>query len=244
MVGLIDTIRHVSLSRVVAGARLLAPPFSQSHCPRRGRLTTLPSTPCPGRGWGAPVDVRSAAMTHEDAFLQDILTQPDDDTPRRIFADWLLDHHDPVLAARGELIHVQCDLAGLAPESPRRPVLVSREKQLLEVHGREWGSAFQRLGCQCWEYRRGFVEGVGMPASAFLAHAASLMRTSPVRELKLYVCEALPADLAECPLLARLHTLDMEKNDLGNTDLERLAASPYLGGLTTLLTWANRIGDL
>ena len=33
------------------------------------------------------------------------------------------------------------------------------ERALLAEHHREWGSAFQRLGCRCWEYRRGFVEG-------------------------------------------------------------------------------------
>src|SRR4051812_3567913 len=39
---------------------------------------------------------RRQMMTHEDAFLQDILENREDDTPRRIFADWLLDQFDPV----------------------------------------------------------------------------------------------------------------------------------------------------
>src|SRR4051812_3791491 len=52
-----------------------------------------------------------SSMTHEEAFLQDIVENRDDDTPRRIFADWLLDQDDPVSLARGEFIHLQCDLA-------------------------------------------------------------------------------------------------------------------------------------
>ena len=30
-------------------------------------------------------------MTHEDVFLADILERPEEDLPRRIYADWLLD---------------------------------------------------------------------------------------------------------------------------------------------------------
>jgi uncharacterized protein (TIGR02996 family) len=182
-------------------------------------------------------------MTHEDAFLQDILENPDDDTPRRIYADWMLDHDDPVIAARGEFIHVQCALARLPAESPQAAVLLRREEQLLDAHAREWGSLFRRLSCTCWEYRRGFVEGAGMPASAFLSQAAALFRSGPVRELKLYQAGAVVHDLAGCPYLGRVRTLDLESNDLGDTDLEVLTSSPHLGELSTLLLWSNRVGD-
>jgi uncharacterized protein (TIGR02996 family) len=182
-------------------------------------------------------------MTHEDVFLQDILENRDDDTPRRIYADWLLDHDDPVIAARGEFIHVQCDLARLPPEAVRPAALVRREQQLLDAHVREWGSPFQRLGCKCWEFRRGFVEGAGMPASAFLAQGAALFRCTPVRELKLYQVGGLMAELSASPYLARLQVLDLEKNEVGDADLEALARSNGLGELASLLLWSNHVGD-
>lgn len=182
-------------------------------------------------------------MTHEDAFLDDIVTHPDDDTPRRIFADWMFDQNDPVLAARAELIHLQCDLARLPPGAARPATLVRRERYLLEQHGREWGSPFQRLGCTCWEYRRGFVEGVGMSVPALLAGARTLFQTAPIRELKLYGAAGHLAALARCPYLLRLRALDLEGNDLTDTDLKLLAGSPNLNGLTTLLLWNNRIAD-
>jgi uncharacterized protein (TIGR02996 family) len=182
-------------------------------------------------------------MTHEDAFLQDILENPEDDTPRRIYADWMLDHDDPVIAARGEFIHIQCDLAHLPAESPQAAVLLRRQDQLLETHAREWGSLYRRLGCTCWEYRRGFVEGAGMPAFAFLSQAATLFRSGPLRELKLYQAAAVVHDLAGCPYLARVRSLDLESNDLGDADLEVLTSSPHLGELSTLLLWCNRVGD-
>lgn len=182
-------------------------------------------------------------MTHEDVFLQDILDNHSSDLSRRIYADWLLDQNDPVLAARGELIHVQLDLALCPTGSPRPDALLRRERALLEQHGREWGSLYKRIGCNCWEYQRGFVEGVGVPAAAFLAHAAALFRVSPIQELKLYSAGGTLAEVAECPYLARVRILDLEKNELGDGDLEDLASSPHLGAMTTLLLWCNRIGD-
>src|SRR6478672_12482388 len=124
-------------------------------------------------------------MTQEDAFLREILENPADDAPRRVYADWLMDQGGVVNAARGEFIQIQCDLARLPP-GPRPAPLVRRERELLETHGREWGSLFGRLGCTCWEYRRGFVEGVGVAAQALLSQAAALFRAAPIDELKLY----------------------------------------------------------
>jgi uncharacterized protein (TIGR02996 family) len=184
-------------------------------------------------------------MTHEEAFLAAILEAPDDDTPRLIYADWLLDQAAvgaPTLAARGELIHVQCALAKLAPCS-RPPELQARERELLGAHHREWGSFFQRIGCHCWEYRRGFVEGVGLPTSDFLAHAPALCRATPLRHLKLYDAASAIVALAASPHLARLRELDLEHNDLGDEEALLLASSPHLGAVESLLLWSNRIGD-
>src|SRR5947207_1339627 len=182
-------------------------------------------------------------MTHEDVFLQDIIENHQDDTPRRIYADWLLDHPDPVRVARGEFIHLQCDLARCPPGPPRPEHLLERERRLLEAHAREWGSPFQRLGCVCWEYRRGFVEGVGLSASAFLSQAAVLFRSTPLHEVKLYDTAARMADLAGSAWLARVRVLDLEKNDLGDAEVALLAGSPHLAALERLHLWSNRLGD-
>lgn len=182
-------------------------------------------------------------MTHEEAFLQEILDNRDDDTVRRIYADWLMDHGDEVRAARGEFIHLQCDLARLTADAPRRAELVRRERELVLAHGREWGSPFLRLGCRCWEYRRGFVEGVGLPAQALLSQARVLFRHAPIRELKLYEASGLLHDIVTCPLLAQVRVLDLEKNELGDADLDAFTTATALSELRCLMLWANRIGD-
>ncbi len=62
-------------------------------------------------------------MAELTSFLQAILDEPLDDTPRLIFADWLQDQADSILAARGELMRVQCQLSsGREATSPRRTV--------------------------------------------------------------------------------------------------------------------------
>ena len=182
-------------------------------------------------------------MTHEEAFLTDILADRADDMARRIYADWLMDRNDPVSQARGEFIHAQCDLARIPPGDPRPAALARRERDLLQAHGREWGHVFQRLGCLCWEYRRGFVEGVGLPAPALLAQAGTLFRAAPIDEVKLYRAAGVLGAVASCPHLSRLRVLDLEKNDLGDNDLDSLAWSPHLAELRTLLLWSNQVGD-
>lgn len=181
-------------------------------------------------------------MTQEDAFLQDVLENPADDVPRRVYADWLTDQGGVVNAARGEFIQIQCDLARIEPVA-RPAELVRRERELLEAHGREWGSLYGRFGCSCWQFRRGFVEGVGIAATSLLSQAAGLFRAAPIRDLKVYGSVGLWTELAGCVYLARVHSLDLENNGLGDPDLEALCRSPNLHSLTTLLLWSNRVGD-
>src|SRR5262245_46314405 len=47
-------------------------------------------------------------MTEEDVFLLDILTRPDDDAARLVYADWLLDRDDE----RGDLVRLDWELRG------------------------------------------------------------------------------------------------------------------------------------
>jgi uncharacterized protein (TIGR02996 family) len=117
-------------------------------------------------------------MTPHDAFLRDIIANPDDDTPRLIYADWLEDQSDP----RGEFIHVQCLLADLAVEDPRRPALQARERELLARHQDQWLGPLRPL-LSGWTFRRGFLDAVSVPAATYLAHA-DIPRPATVRSLE------------------------------------------------------------
>ncbi|MFO0880521.1 MAG: TIGR02996 domain-containing protein [Gemmataceae bacterium] len=182
-------------------------------------------------------------MTYEDPFLDDILAQPDEDVPRLLFADWLLDQPGPGQVARGEFIHLQCLLARQAPGGLRPSDHLSRERAYLEEYSRTWGTPFQRLGCTCWEFRRGFVEGVALPASVLLEHHRTLFRMGPLRELRLTRCAGLVRSLAQIPQLGNVEILDLENNFLDDHAFEELFASPYLTRVRTLLLWSNRMAD-
>lgn len=101
------------------------------------------------------------------------------------------------------------------------------------------------------EFHRGFVEHVAMRASRFLEIADELFALAPIRHLTLTYCKGpehdnrrvLEAVLAS-PHLARIRSLqfpgrvlgnnEVELNHLTDADLARIAASPYLAGLTYL----------
>lgn len=90
----------------------------------------------------------------EAGLLQAILEDPDCDTPRLIYADWLDDRSDP----RGEFIRVQCELISLKRDDPRRQALRERERALLHEHEATWRSTLPP-GLSHMPFVRGFVEG-------------------------------------------------------------------------------------
>src|SRR5260221_508576 len=75
------------------------------------------------------------AETVEDAFMEDIIAHPGDDTPRLIYADWLDDHGQE---ARAEFIRVQIELTRMGDDDERSDGLRRRERELLAAHGKEW----------------------------------------------------------------------------------------------------------
>src|SRR5262245_32494521 len=118
----------------------------------------------------------------EQAFLQAIAESPDDDTPRLVFADWLDDHGDP---ARAEFIRVQIELASQPGDDTRRRALQDREEDLLRAHEDEWRARLAPVPHSTWgPFTRGFVERVEIYTQEdFLAHAAALFASAPLREL-------------------------------------------------------------
>lgn len=95
-------------------------------------------------------------MTDADALLAAVLANPDDDTPRLLYADALdedaAERGEPIPCARAEFIRVQIELARIraeyaqngastAPSAQRINGLAERERELLQG-GREWDTAF------------------------------------------------------------------------------------------------------
>jgi uncharacterized protein (TIGR02996 family) len=138
-------------------------------------------------------------MAH-DAFLRAILENPDDDTPRLVYADWLEERDDP----RGEFIRVQCRLARTGGDDPLRPGLEAREQDLLARHGEEWVGSL-RPWLTGWVFRRGFLVRVRVTVTVYLEHADALLGLAPAclveldltqGEIPLAVIELVPESVA------------------------------------------------
>jgi uncharacterized protein (TIGR02996 family) len=115
-------------------------------------------------------------MTYDDAFLQAILDNPDDDAPRLIYADWIEEHGDP----RGEFMRIQCQLAAMSAEDPRRRRLERHEHDLLACHQDRWLGELRPL-LSAWTFHRGFLNVISVPAAIYLQreaipHPASVRR--------------------------------------------------------------------
>lgn len=144
-------------------------------------------------------------MTDRAAMIAAVLANPDDDTPRLVFADWCDDNGEP---ERAEFLRVQVELARTGeascwteempfgtqctdPECPWavREQLRERERDLLDRHRLSWldgplmGMESQTAG-EAVQFIRGFVESVTCPAADWLAHADAILAEHPVRRVR------------------------------------------------------------
>jgi uncharacterized protein (TIGR02996 family) len=137
-------------------------------------------------------------VTHTDTgsqLLAAIVANPDEDTPRLVYADWLDENG---LADRAEFIRVACRIIRLRPEAKRTnrtsaervelAALEMRASDLLNTSIVEWLPLSGWVICPEWEpagnmypdqrwafIGRGFIESVTCTAADFLAHADVLL---------------------------------------------------------------------
>ncbi|MBA2540602.1 MAG: TIGR02996 domain-containing protein [Deltaproteobacteria bacterium] len=95
---------------------------------------------------GIGVGKLSRGSKNLEALLEAIHDNPDDDAPRLVYADALLERGDP----RGEFISLQ-----LRPELDRDAK--KREKELLTVYGKQWLGDLAPVVMAGYEFARGFL---------------------------------------------------------------------------------------
>lgn len=180
----------------------------------------------------------AAIATTPEALLAEIIAHPEDETLRRAFAEAVA----PLDAPRAELIRLQLALRDQR-KSGATPGLHSldRERALIAANGRVWAG---RIGELVWRYQflRGFVEHITLTASEFLARAADIYRIAPVRHVTLSAARPQIARLAASPYVARLISLDLTDNKLGDEAIKTLAASGHIKQLRLLRLGKNELG--
>ncbi len=144
-----------------------------------------------------------------EPLLRTIFANPDEQTPRLLYADWLDQHGDP---GRAELIRIQClQYYGRPnPEQSRR--LTDRAQGLLAEHQDSWLSPAEEVVCKVdIQWRRGFPESVMGPG----------------------LTETDLEQLARLPGISRLGLIRARLRDEG---LKLLARFPALEHLSLTLT--------
>jgi uncharacterized protein (TIGR02996 family) len=123
-------------------------------------------------------------MNDGDALLAAILANPDDDTPRLVYADWLQENGQP---ERAEFIRLQLQLLNAyTPEDD------ARQDGLLDKHLEEWTAHLPTSpedgpwGPRWeWDFVRGMPERLSCDAEAYFEHRERLTSATTIRELVL-----------------------------------------------------------
>jgi uncharacterized protein (TIGR02996 family) len=184
-------------------------------------------------------------MSDEKALLAAILANPDEDTPRLVYADWLQEHGDASGLARAEFIRLQIEAAQLPEDDRRRAALTKRYRELARHHQTTWKREFnENHGGKhlVGEFQRGFITrltGVDSDIAAYFPLAAS---AHPIQEIfteaEIDNDPGMFGPVATCPALAKVRRIKYTR--LPAAVAQTLFSSPHLTGLRVLrLQWCT-----
>jgi uncharacterized protein (TIGR02996 family) len=172
-------------------------------------------------------------MSRLDELYQEVLEHPDRDGPRRRYAEYLEQQGDEL----GEYIRLALDKDRhrlRAQDHARALDLKAALDDRLGAPLRPWIVTFQ--------LDRGLVALVKMDARTFIEHGSDVFARAPIQHLDLVETKPVFAELMQSPVLARVQTLTLTKNGLGDKEAELLAACPHFRNLLSLDVWGNKIG--
>ena len=167
----------------------------------------------------------------EGSFLADIVANIDDDTPRLVYADWLMENgHDD----RAEFIRVQIERARLPAWDGAQVALRLREQALLAQHGETWLAEMPKVEGAKWEgFRRGIVAEVSFASfEAMRTNAAACRAVAPVEAVTVRWPRRREGKNAAAPI-AELRELSLTGRP-EHDEIVRLADSPQLATLRVL----------
>jgi uncharacterized protein (TIGR02996 family) len=121
-----------------------------------------------------------------EAFLKTIIENPQDDTPRLVFADWLEEHGEHGEPERAEFIRLQCGLY----HTDRH----SREDELKRKWGIRWvhEDIGRQVGGRRSSFARGLLLTLQVSGAALLATRGQVFRRAPLLNLTVTAPELHP----------------------------------------------------
>lgn len=172
------------------------------------------------------------------ALLKAIDAEPDDDTARLVYADWLADNGQP---ERGEFIRLQCEHAKCL-RAGKLFAHDEREQELLSAHGDVWQAEYPVIRGVKWSgFWRGFPGITVRAPSALMKNANAIWEAAPVESVVVESLYKTAIGLAACPYLSRVRVLEVRSHRSADPDgaLSRVLESPELSGLWWLAFLGN-----
>lgn len=148
-------------------------------------------------------------MSTEAELIAAIAANLDDDGPRQVFADWLVEQGD----ARGELVHLQLAQAQLPPGDERAKEAGKRIAALLEEHGARWLGRLLELRKReiAFAFHRGVIGEVRSRAAILGKNATQILAAAPLLTRVVVATSRTDNDLSALgPLTARARELELE----------------------------------
>jgi len=190
-------------------------------------------------------------MNLEKTFIAAIAVAPEDDTPRLVFADWLEENGQP---ARAELIRLQCllepdrdrfdgDFTALHKRVDRLLHYSEPGHQAIKDQELRWFETVSGLSYASVplapEWRRGFVETVGVHAANLVRHGRDIRRRYPLlRKFVVFALNGWGEQLAACKWLDGIRELELACW-YSDDDARAMAESPHLQSVERLVCWAG-----
>ncbi len=169
-----------------------------------------------------------------DALRRAILAQPDDDTLRLVYADWLDENAKPERAA---FVRAQVWAAQAEPFSPDARKHFSAADRIPKTQKDEWAKTVRQRVLE-WRFGRGFIEHAAVDIATFPRDAATLFAAEPIQSLRpVRFATAGPVSLKmffQTPELERVTRLDFSDLRLEGAEHPQLTECPHLGALTDL----------
>jgi uncharacterized protein (TIGR02996 family) len=182
-------------------------------------------------------------VTDGEALRRAIVENPDEDTHRLVYADWLDENRQPDRAA---FIRAQIEAARAEPFSPQARAAKGKADELFRKNRAAWTTSIRDKVHDFW-FKRGFVTGVQAEASEFSRVAPPLFEAEPLQELTLcrspdheYWASVEP--VFEMPQLRRLRKLAIAPRlELLYDEYGAITKSQHLDALTDLSLRDNPI---
>jgi uncharacterized protein (TIGR02996 family) len=193
----------------------------------------------PSAGTERPRWAAVASADDQNQLLRAICDDPDDDTARLVYADWLDEHDDPT---RAEFVRLQCRLAERTQREtvPGADPDQQREFQLRTQMGERWLAELPAVRGIRWNgFWRGFATVSVVSAMTLVRAAAKVWSAAPVESVTITGLNANGARvLAGSDVLDRIRVLALDRYSTrrdGEKPLRDLLYSPRVGALRRLV---------